>query len=105
MRRTTEQTPNQTQSTSQGVNLSALRRKRGNIIGHITTVTRLVENMQRSEQRDIGLLCAHLGSLKDVWARFDEIQFGIETLDESETSHRYEIHNDYVTVIAALSQR
>ncbi|XP_034195295.2 uncharacterized protein LOC117611454 [Osmia lignaria lignaria] len=100
MPRSTDQYSNQTQSTSHGGNLSALRRRRGNIIGHITTFVRLIENMQQSEQHDIGLLRAHLDSLKDVWSRFDEIQFELETIDESETSRRYEIHNDYVTVLA-----
>ncbi|XP_046143494.1 uncharacterized protein LOC123988263 [Osmia bicornis bicornis] len=99
MPRISDQSANQTQSTSHN-NLSILRRKRGNIIGHITTLARFIDNLQQSEQRDIGLLRAHIDSLKDVWARFDDIQFDIEAIDESETARRYEIHNDYVTVVA-----
>ncbi|XP_076660966.1 uncharacterized protein LOC143364562 [Halictus rubicundus] len=91
---------NQTQSTSQGINISTLRRKRGNIIGHITTFARLVENSQHPEQCDVGLLRAHLDSLKEIYARFDDIQSELEELDESEGPRRYEIHNDYVAIIA-----
>nr|XP_031842135.1 uncharacterized protein LOC116431199 [Nomia melanderi] len=96
MPKATEQSSSQTQSTTIGISLSTLRRKRGNIIGHITTFARLVDNMQHPEQRDIGLLRAHLTSLNDVWARFDELQFEIEEMDESEAPRRYEIHNDYL---------
>ncbi|CAK9806339.1 hypothetical protein ANTPLA_LOCUS4845 [Anthophora plagiata] len=51
-------------------------------------------------QRDIHLLQAHHNGLNEVWKRFDETQFNIEELDESEEARRYTISNDYYAAVA-----
>lgn len=88
------------QSASHGINLSTLRRKRGNIVGHITTFSKLLDNARTSERRDIGLLRAHLTNLHEVWDRFDAIQLELEEADESESPKRFQIHGEYIAVVA-----
>nr|XP_034194538.1 uncharacterized protein LOC117610817 [Osmia lignaria] len=91
------------QSTSQGINLSTLRRKRGNIVGHITAFSKLLDTAKKSEQRDLGLLRAHLTNLYEIWDRFDAIQLELEEADESEVPRRYQIHGDYIAVVASAN--
>ncbi|XP_029054773.1 uncharacterized protein LOC114882061 [Osmia bicornis bicornis] len=88
------------QSVSQGINLSTLRRKRGNIVGHITTFSKILEHARVSEQRDIGLLRARLTNLHEIWERFDAIQLELEEADEEESPRRFHIHGDYISVVA-----
>ncbi|CAK9816310.1 hypothetical protein ANTPLA_LOCUS8952 [Anthophora plagiata] len=89
-----------TLSASQGINISTLRRKRGNIVGHITTFSKLLDNAEQSGRRDLGLLRAHLTSLHEIWTRFDAIQLELEEADESEEPRRFQIHGDYVAAVA-----
>ncbi|CAK9826222.1 hypothetical protein ANTRET_LOCUS7949 [Anthophora retusa] len=89
-----------TQSASHGISISTLRRKRGNIVGHITTFAKLLDNARQSERRDVGLLRAHLTSLHEIWERFDAIQLELEEADESEEPRRFQIHGDYIAVVA-----
>lgn len=93
-----------TQSVTQGISLSTLRRKRGNVIGNITSFTRLLDQQQNSEQRDIRLVRAHLDGLTETWKRFDDIQFQIEEIDQTEVERRFEIQNTYYAIIARADQ-
>ncbi|CAK9796123.1 hypothetical protein ANTPLA_LOCUS654 [Anthophora plagiata] len=92
-----------TQSTSHGINLSTLRRKRGNIVGHITAFSKFLDNARQSERHDLGLLRAHLTSLHEIWERYDAIQLKLEESDESEEPCRFQIHEDYVAVVARVN--
>ncbi|CAK9813847.1 hypothetical protein ANTPLA_LOCUS8190 [Anthophora plagiata] len=93
-------TSEQSQSTTHSFNISTLRRKRGNIIGQITSFTKFLDTQREHGQRDIHLLKAHLDGVNEVWKRFDEIQFLIEELDETEEARRYTISNDYYAAVA-----
>ncbi|XP_076385698.1 uncharacterized protein LOC143264088 [Megachile rotundata] len=92
--------PSVAQSASQGINVSSLRRKRGNIVGHITTLEKVIEGMRASEKRDLGLLRTHVQGMHEIWERFDAVQFELEELDETEAPRRFEIHGKYITAIA-----
>ncbi|CAK9820273.1 hypothetical protein ANTPLA_LOCUS10526 [Anthophora plagiata] len=94
-----DQPSGQSNSASHGISLSSLRRKRGNIVGQITTFTKFLETQEQLEQRNIPLLQTHLNGLNDTWKRFDDIQFQLEELDESEAPRRCEIQDQYYAVI------
>ncbi|XP_076384449.1 uncharacterized protein LOC143263129 [Megalopta genalis] len=85
---------------SADIQISTLRRKRGNIIGQITTLTRVLDNSQDPDHCDKLLITEHLNGLVKSWNRFDDIQFEIETLDSSEETRRSEIQCDYYAVVA-----
>ncbi|XP_076380674.1 uncharacterized protein LOC143260026 [Megalopta genalis] len=85
---------------SADIQISTLRRKRGNIIGQITTLTRVLDNSQDPDHCDKLLITEHLNGLVKSWNRFDDIQFDIETLDSSEETRRSEIQCDYYAVVA-----
>ncbi|XP_076247771.1 uncharacterized protein LOC143187438 [Calliopsis andreniformis] len=87
------------QSIVQGINIHTLRRKRGHVIGQINTFAKFLDSCERLETRNIPLIETHLNGLQDIWKRFDEIQFDIEELDDSEIQRRYEIQNHYYEVI------
>lgn len=82
-------------SASHGISLSSLRRKRGHIIGTITAFSKFVKSQRASESPDLELIKTHLEWLNDSWKRFDDIQFQLEELDDSESPRRQEIVNDY----------
>ncbi|XP_078052012.1 uncharacterized protein LOC144478153 [Augochlora pura] len=85
---------------SQDSQISTLRRRRGNIIGHITTLKNFLDNCEESEHRNISLITEHLNGLAKAWDRFDDIQFELETLDPSEETRRFEMQTNYYTVVA-----
>ncbi|XP_076384517.1 uncharacterized protein LOC143263391 [Megalopta genalis] len=85
---------------SADIQISTLRRKRGNIIGQITILTRVLDNSQDPDHCDKLLITEHLNGLVKSWNRFDDIQFEIETLVSSEESRRSEIQCDYYAVVA-----
>lgn len=90
----------QSQSTSRGLSISTLRRKRGNIIGQITAFSKFLDNYVTANHKNIALLQAHLNGLHDAFKKFDNVQFDLEELDESEHERRYEIQNDYYVAVA-----
>lgn len=92
-----EQSANQ--SAAQGINISSLRRKRGNIVGQITMLENATETARQGEHRDVGLLQTHVTYIHQVWERFDEIQFDLEEIDETEAPRRSEITKKYLTAI------
>ncbi|XP_076384313.1 uncharacterized protein LOC143262423, partial [Megalopta genalis] len=84
---------------SANIQISTLRRKRGNIIGQITILTRVLDNSQDPDHCDKLLITEHLNGLVKSWNRFDDIQFEIETLDSSEETRRSEIQCDFYAVV------
>nr|XP_012152122.1 PREDICTED: uncharacterized protein LOC105664030 [Megachile rotundata] len=92
------------QSASQSIHATALRRKRGNIVGHITTFEKIMDKMQKSDKRDIGLLRTHLDSMHLIWERFNAVQFELEELDDSESPRRYEYHGRYIAAVTQANQ-
>ncbi|CAK9826050.1 hypothetical protein ANTRET_LOCUS3958 [Anthophora retusa] len=97
-------TSEQSQHATHNLNISTLRRKRGNIIGQITSFIKFLDTQREPGQRDIHLIQAHLNGLNEVWKRFDETQFNIEELDESEEARRYTISNDYYAAVALANK-
>lgn len=94
----------QAQSMSHVYNISTLRRNRGNIIGQINSLIHFLDEYEASNCRNTFLLQSYLNGLNEVWKRFDEIQFNIEELDESEEGHRFEIQNSYYAAVARAQQ-
>ncbi|XP_078051647.1 uncharacterized protein LOC144477784 [Augochlora pura] len=84
--------------------LSSLRRKRGNIIGQITSFVNVLNIQKQLEQPEIGVLRAQLDALRETWKRFDDIQYQIEELDESEQARRFDIINDYCSATGRASE-
>nr|XP_012153583.1 PREDICTED: uncharacterized protein LOC105664297 [Megachile rotundata] len=95
---------NQAHSSLRGLNISTLRRKRGNIIGQISSLVNFLDTYENSDHRDTFLLQTHVNGLTEVWKRFDDIQFNIEELDDSEEPRRFEIQNNYYSVIARANR-
>nr|XP_012151864.1 PREDICTED: uncharacterized protein LOC105663969 [Megachile rotundata] len=46
----------------------------------------------------------HINGLNEVWKKFDDLQFSIEELDESEGARRFEIQNNYYAVVARANR-
>lgn len=97
MSRSAEQSSEQ---TIPRVGISTLRRKRGNIIGYATMLAKEIETAKQSEQPDIGHLRISLDQLNKSWDRFDDVQFELEELDDSESPRRYELHAKYTSIVA-----
>ncbi|XP_076379682.1 uncharacterized protein LOC143259841 [Megalopta genalis] len=89
---------------SQEISLSTLRRKRGNIIGQITALTKILDNSQDPNNYNESLITEYLDGLRKAWERFDDIQLDIEMLDHSEESRRFEIQGSYYAVTARAKQ-
>nr|XP_034177276.1 uncharacterized protein LOC117602862 [Osmia lignaria] len=92
------------QTATRGSNISTLRRKRGNIIGQISSLTTFLDYYEESDSRDTFLLQTHLNVLNVSWKKFDDIQFCIEELDESEGARRYEIQNNYCSATSRANR-
>lgn len=94
----------QTQAATRGSTIGTLRRKRGHILGQISSLTTFLDYYEDSDSRDPFLLQTHLNGLKETWKKFDDLQFNIEELDESEESRRYEIQNSYYAALARANR-
>ncbi|XP_029055294.2 uncharacterized protein LOC114882599 [Osmia bicornis bicornis] len=92
------------QTATRGSNIGTLRRRRGHILGQISSLKTFLDYYEESDSRDSFLLETHLNGLNETWKKFDDLQFALEELDESEEPRRYQIQNDYYTAIARANR-
>ncbi|XP_076247782.1 uncharacterized protein LOC143187446 [Calliopsis andreniformis] len=100
----TSASSSQAQTATRGPNIGTLRRKRGHILGQISSLSTFLDYYEDSDSRDTFLLQMHLNGLNETWKKFDDIQFSIEELDESEEARRYEIQNNYYAAVARANR-
>jgi hypothetical protein len=83
-------------------NISLLRRKRGQQIGKLTTLSKRLDEYEQAGQHKEPILLTYETQLNDAWKQFTSIQEEIERLDEEESERFHDVYNQQLGLTARL---